>query len=225
MDSLGNFWRVWKNSRQSGKFWRVWKNSRQSGKFWKSLESFLTVWKVSEQYGEFLDSLESFWTFWKVSKQAGKFQNSLESFQTVWKLLQKACKKPGKYKKNCCHVSHGKYGMNSKAIYALLLHLCHKSYLHTSGAFLSRKRFTLSVWKVLCVIICRAENFEILCLCEGLPLSILILIKFYINFFVNERREEGVAYLSFCSRRRIVNTPFTICASSLPVVVFSSVNI
>ena len=101
----------------------------------------------------------------------------------------------------------------TKAIYTLLVHFCLENDLRSlSGKF-------------LCVIICQPENFEILCLCEGLPLSILILIKFYINFFVNERKEEGVAYLSFCSRRRIVNTPFTICASSLPVVVFSSVNI
>ena len=38
--------------------------------------------------------------------------------------------------------------MYAKAMYAFMVHLCHKSYLRTFGAYLSRKRFTRFVRKV-----------------------------------------------------------------------------
>ena len=107
MESLENFWPVWKVLRQSGKFpdslesfQTVWKVSGQSGKFLDRLETFQTAWKVSGQSGNFPDSLErlfgqcgnfpdsleTFRIVWKLFGQFGKFPDSLESFRTVWKV-------------------------------------------------------------------------------------------------------------------------------------------
>ena len=91
-----------------------------------SLESFRTVWKVSKQSGKFPDILESF----QIVYNFYNFPNSVNIFRTVWK------------------VSRGMCAMYAKAIYAYMAHLCHKSYLRTFGAFLSRKRFTRFVRKV-----------------------------------------------------------------------------
>ena len=87
------------------------------------------MWKVSRLSEKFSDSLETFQTVLKVSRQAGKCPDSVESFQTVWKVSRWSRK---------LYV----------AIYALLAHICRKSDLRTFGAYMSRKRFTHSVWKV-----------------------------------------------------------------------------
>ena len=141
-------------------FQNVWKVSRQSGKFTDNLESFPTVWKVSEQSGKFPKSLGNFQRVWKVSGQSGNFSDSLESFRTVWK-DSGVSRKVSDSVERSRHICHGIHGMYVKAIYALLAHLCRKSYLRTFGGFLSRKRFTRSVRKVFAREILPTGKFQL----------------------------------------------------------------
>ena len=98
----------------------IWKISGESGKFPESLESFWTVLRVSS-------SVKSFQTVLNISRQSGKFPDILENFWTVLKVSGQS--------KVSWHVSHCTHG-----VYALLAHLCSKSYLRNFCVFLSRKQ-------------------------------------------------------------------------------------
>ena len=94
---------------------------------------YLTIWKISGESGKFPESLESFWTVLRVS-------SSVKSFRTVWKISRHSWKFPDSLEvsgqsKVSWHVSHCTHG-----VYALLAHLCSKSYLRNFCVFLSRKQ-------------------------------------------------------------------------------------
>ena len=66
------------------------------------------------------------------------------------------------------------YAMYAKAMYACMAHLCHKSYLSTFGAFLSRKRFTRFVQKVFAHEILPTGKFGFFVSLVAGPLLVLI---------------------------------------------------
>ena len=78
----------------------------------------------------------------KVSRLFGNIPDGLESFQTVRKVTRRS----------------GKLYV-AKALSSLLAHICRKSDLRTFGAYMSRKRFTHSIQKVLAREFLPTEKF------------------------------------------------------------------
>ena len=79
--TLTCFWKLLKNSGNSGKFMETLKN------FPDTLENLQILWNVSGSSWKLSDTLESFWNPWKVSGHFVKFLDTLESLRTVCNVL------------------------------------------------------------------------------------------------------------------------------------------
>ena len=118
-----------------------------TGKFLRVHKVFVCIYKVDHK----IDINIRMNKIKKCPRLSGKFLRNVESFQPVWKVSSQTASK----------VCHGKHGMYTKGIHALLAHLCRKSYLR---AVIAKNDLRALSGKYLRVISCQQESFEFLSL-------------------------------------------------------------